>query len=120
MELFKGIDLNDSFVLFWKVQPRELRFDLELSIWPSSEYYVKPKEGEYTCYRKAHLTFHNCEEINGILDISQVKPSTDANGEVDYGNIDTLVKTDNGYSVYGDFGNVAIVGGKMELEVIKI
>ena len=50
MEIFKGIDLNDSFVLSWYQGTNELTFELEASIWPESTYYEKPKPNEHTCY----------------------------------------------------------------------
>ena len=44
IELFKGIDLNDSFVLNWAHEDSQLCFELEASIWPESDYYFKPKK----------------------------------------------------------------------------
>ena len=44
LEIFKGIDLNDSFVLSWRKEPNEVIFELEASIWPESEYYEEPKK----------------------------------------------------------------------------
>ena len=57
MEMFKGIDLNDTFILSWRRNGSELRFDVEASIWPESKYYEAPKPDEYTCYKPAILTF---------------------------------------------------------------
>jgi hypothetical protein len=48
IEIFKGIDLNDSFVLNWNHEDDHLSFELEASIWPESDYYTTPKQGEYT------------------------------------------------------------------------
>ena len=56
MEVFKGIDLNDSFVLDWSYENNRLCFELEVSIWPEYKYYVEPKLNEYTCYRKANTS----------------------------------------------------------------
>jgi len=63
IELFKGIDLNDSFILSWVHEDDQLTFDLEASIWPESKYYTTPKEDEYTCYRKATLSFKGFDSI---------------------------------------------------------
>ena len=99
IELFKGIDLNDSFVLNWVHENDHLSFELEASIWPESEYYSKPKDGEYTCYRKATLLFLNLENINGLKPIEHTPSSKDLDGTIDYGNIDTLCTTGNGLSL---------------------
>lgn len=40
MEVFNGIDLNDSFVLDWSYENNSLYFELEASIWPESKYYM--------------------------------------------------------------------------------
>ncbi|PAV26323.1 hypothetical protein CF392_06395 [Tamilnaduibacter salinus] len=115
-ELFNGIDLNDSFVLGWQAEDQRLSFDLELSIWPASEYYTSAKEGEYTCYRKAVLIFDQIEGYQGLLSIDEAPRSTDASGEIDYGNIDQLFVRGNQYIVEGDFGRVEVQGGDLRLE----
>ncbi len=117
MEIFKGIDLNDSFVLSWHSEGNELYFDVEASIWPESKYYESPKQDEYTCYKPAVLTFKNIKELNGLLEMSQVTPSTDASGEKDYGNIDALQENSEGFLIEGDFGSISIVGGEMSFEI---
>ena len=117
MEIFKGIDLNDSFVLAWSSTGNELEFTLEASIWPESKFYEKPKKDEYTCYKPARLKFKNIRYISGLLSIGEVTPSIDASGEKDYGNIEDLKKTNEGFSLEGDFGSVAITGGEMSFEI---
>lgn len=116
LELFSGIDLNDSFVLGWKAEDRRLSFEIELSIWPESSYYEIPKKGEYTCYRKASLVFDQFEKISGLLSMDDAPSSTDASGEIDYGTIDRLVVIGNQYFVEGDFGRVEVQGGDLRLE----
>ena len=117
MEIFKGIDLNDTFVLSWNSAGNELNFALEASIWPESEFYEKPKKEEYTCYKPARLRFKNIKNIHGLLSMDEAVPSTDASGEKDYGNIESLVKTDDGFSLEGDFGSVTISCGEMSFEI---
>lgn len=117
MELFRGIDLNDSFVLGWQLEDDRLVFDLEVSVWPASKYYVAPKDGEYTCYRKAALIFEGVESIQGLVSMSEAPSSTDASGETDYGNIDALIVRTGGISIVGDFGTVEIAGGTCALSI---
>ena len=119
MEIFKGIDLNDSFVLSWRQGTHELTFELEASIWPESKYYEKPRIDEYTCYKSAELSFKNIKELSGLLEMNQVKAATDDSGEKDYGNIDNLEENSEGFLVEGDFGSVSIVGGEISFEIKK-
>jgi hypothetical protein len=117
-ETFKGIDLNDSFVLSWSQEGGSLSIDLEACIWPESKYYSKPKKDEYTCYKKAVLSFVGVESIEGLKPIDSVSlTSTDLDGTIDYGNIDSLLKTSSGFEVEGDFGSVVITGGELKFEV---
>jgi hypothetical protein len=117
LKLFKGIDLNDSFVLNWTSKNNFIVFDLEASIWPESSYYLKPKENEFTCYRKATLTFTDVTKFKGLLNKESVKPSTDLDGTKDYGEIESLSKTNSGFNIVGDFGNVIITGGMIEFTI---
>jgi len=119
MDIFKGIDLNDSFILSWHLSANDLVFEIEASIWPESKYYEKPKKDEYTCYKPAVLEFKNIKEIKGLREMSQVTASTDASGEKDYGNIETFKKSNEGFHLEGDFGSVSISGGEMSFEVKK-
>ena len=114
---FEGIDLNDSFVLSWEQSSDKIVFKLEASIWPQSAYYSKPKPNEHTCYRKATLTFSGTKEVNGLRPMETVKPTIDPDGTSDYGNIDSLIKSSNGYSIIGEFGAVKILGGELEFRI---
>jgi hypothetical protein len=117
MEVFKGISLNDSFVLDWSFENNCLSFELEASIWPESKYFVEPKLNEYTCYRKAILQFVNTVSVIGLKLKSAVMSSTDPDGSIDYGNIDILQLVDGGFELTGDFGNVKISGGELRFEI---
>jgi hypothetical protein len=117
ISLFKGIDLNDSFVLGWSLEPGRLAFELEASIWPESGYYTAAKPDEYTCYRKATLEFVGIDEVHGLLPIESVRFAQGPDGSIDYGNIDVLVKLESTYQVVGDFGEVEIIGGELRFAV---
>ncbi|AUD77728.1 hypothetical protein CW740_00145 [Kangiella profundi] len=80
LEIFKGIDLNDSFVLGCSQSEGRLSFDLEASIWPESKFYTEPKKNEYTCYKKAFLSFVGVDSIQGLKPIEAVASSTDPDG----------------------------------------
>lgn len=117
--IFKGIDLNDSFVQSWKQgQTKEgefILFKLLASIWPESPFYETPKPEEYTCYKPAVLHFRHCKSIVGLQPITSVRSTLDPDGTIDYGNIDALSVTENGYDVVGDFRRVSISWWKIRL-----
>lgn len=117
LEVFKGIDLNDSFVLDWRHESGRLIFELEASIWPESIYYKKPKESEFTCYLNATLVFNNISNVIGLKRKSVVNSSVDPDCSVDYGNIDSFRVTNEGFQISGDFGFVNVVGGELSFEV---
>jgi hypothetical protein len=114
---FKGIDLNDSFVLGWEFNKDQLTLKIEASIWPQSKYYTKPKNDEFTCYRNAQISFYGVKNIEGLLSIQSVKPTIDPDGSADYGNIESLAKTNNGFNLSGEFGVVKITGGELNFEI---
>jgi len=117
MEDFVGIDLNDSFVLDWELRESDLEFKLEASIWPDSKHYTKPESEDWTCYRPAKLRFRSVEKVEGLLTLHEAKFSTDKSGKKDYGNIDGLEKTVNGFLIEGDFGKVVLTKGNMGFEI---
>ena len=116
MDIFKGIDFNDSFVLGWSSNEAGITFNVEASIWPESPHYQKPKPNEYTCYRKCEIQFTNFTSYSGLSKQSTVNPTKDLDGSLDYGNIDILIKTNNGFQVVGEFGHLNIVNGKVQLK----
>ncbi len=117
MGFFKGIDLFDSFVTSWQLEDSDLSFRLEVSIWPESDFYSEPKEKEYTCYKNGVLKFSGWSNVRGLLLQSQVTPSTDLDGAVDYGNIEYFAKTESEFEVHGEFGKVLISGGEFSFEI---
>jgi hypothetical protein len=117
LTVFKGIDLNDSFILSWNQTSDKVEINLEASIWPQSAYYIKPKSNEHTCYRRATLTILGAVRVTGLLPMDTVKPTTDPDGTKDYGSIDSLTQSPNGYCIAGEFGLVQISGGKLEFKI---
>jgi len=49
--------------------------------------------------------------------MQQAKSSTDPDGAIDYGNIDTLTKTEFGFELTGEFGYVQIQGGQLAFKI---
>ncbi|WP_077286396.1 hypothetical protein [Cognaticolwellia aestuarii] len=119
MNRLKGIDLADSFVLSWSVDDT-FSIVIEASVWPESKFYFKPPNGEYTCYRKAILIFSGFSQCVGVREMSSCIATRDLDGSLDYGNIDSFKKTDNGYEISGDFGDIVVLGGDFSLTYLQI
>ena len=117
MELFKGIDLNDSFVLNWELKKNCLTFEIEASVWPESEFYSEPKGNEHTCYRASILLIKNIEAVEGLKSMESVRATIDLDGTKDYGNIDVLETNKDGYLIVGEFGSVKVFGGELCFEI---
>ena len=116
MDIFKGIDFNDSFVLGWCSNETEITFKIEASIWPESPHYLAPKPDEYTCYRKCEIQFTGFTSYSGLIEQSLINPTLDIDGSFDYGNIDSLIKTNQGFKVTGEFGNLEIISGRVQVK----
>lgn len=116
MAMFRGVDLNDSFVSGWTRGPSELTFEIEASVWPESPFYRAPRPDEYTCYRKVRLIFRGCEIISGLRSLREAPTFTDTDGESDYGSIDSLMQTATGFRIFLEFGEVEIEGDTILLE----
>tara|TARA_Y100001968_G_scaffold323260_1_gene360657 strand:- start:579 stop:938 length:360 start_codon:yes stop_codon:yes gene_type:complete len=116
MDIFKGIDFNDSFVLGWSSSQTEIIFKIEASIWPESIHYFEPKLDEYTCYRKCEIKFTNFTSYSGLREQNLVTPTLDKDGSIDYGNIDSLAKTNQGFKVVGEFGSLEIINGEVQVQ----
>jgi len=115
MNIFTGRDFNDSFVLGWCANDAEIILTIEASLWPESPHYLKPNSEEYTCYRKCKIKFTNFHSYSGLSEQSTLNPIKDLDDSLDYGNIDTFIKTNHGFQVAGEFGNLNIVNGNVEL-----
>ena len=109
--MFDAVDLEDSWVLGWRVDVgrHRLVFELEASLWPGHEAYTRPLPGEHTCYKRAHLIFEGVDSLDGLPPMDGVKPNVDPDGSADFGNIEGLHHAGPGiYKFAGDFGEVCI------------
>lgn len=112
----EGIDLPESFVLGWNVGNARLVFQMEFALWPESPFYRKPREEEWTCFRRGALVFEHLVVVDGLKKQEDVPGATDALGERDYGNVDTFQETDKGVRLSGEFGDVSLRCGAWHLE----
>lgn len=116
-ELFKGIDLNDSFILDWVLHDNNLIFYLEFSVCQESDYYTVQRDDEWACYRTGMLHFKNVSSIKGFKSKESCSSNKGLDGTVDYGNIDDLLILRNGFKVYGNFGCFELENGQASIEI---
>lgn len=118
MEIFRSVDLTDSWVLSWRQVDGNLVFEVDASLWPGHPRYAEPPKGDWTCYRSATLTFPRARHVEGLRSMATTQSSTDPDGSVDYGSIDTLCRNEDGsYLLIGDFGEVTIRSDELRFDV---
>jgi hypothetical protein len=98
--------LEDSYVLAIDEAGGELRFELDAVLTESHPSWAPPKPHEQYAYARLALVFPGLREITWRS--RTMRPSTDAAGEIDYGNIDTLTAHGSRYELTGDWGEVVI------------
>ncbi|OAQ40792.1 hypothetical protein A5893_07600 [Pedobacter psychrophilus] len=115
----KGIDLEDSWLLGIEYFENKslLIIDLEFSIWPESKYYSKPKENEWTCYKKGQIKFKEVEQLNGIISLKDFKPSIDSESEKDWGNIYGLRIEENKFKFETNDSKISLFANQLELSI---
>ncbi|OLR90326.1 hypothetical protein BJP25_03595 [Actinokineospora bangkokensis] len=98
--------LEDSFVLGIEETPGVLRFRLDAVLTPEHPDWHPPHPGEQHCYVGAHLTFRACTRVEWISRTGATY--TDASGEADHGNIDTMTRHPTHWHLTGDWGEVRV------------
>lgn len=109
--------LEDSFVLDITESVGAILFSIEVVLTPQHPNYRSPKSGEQYCYADADLV------IDGATDVRWIERTgrayTDASGETDLGNIDSMVYKDDHYEIAGDWGQVNIYTAHAPRLVLK-
>ncbi len=113
---FNNLYLEDSFVLNIKAETNYVEFLLEVVLTENHPLYLPPCNQEQYCYKKAKLRFFNATEITWIEKTNVF--FTDANNEIDYGNIDEFFKEENYFYLSGDWGKLRIVEPLISLEIL--
>lgn len=103
---FEDVYLEDSFVL--GIHERNNRFIVEgeFALLEGHPHYSKPKKGEAHCYLKGAIEFGNASKVTWHKKGSHV--FTDADNEIDLGNIDMFHYEIGKYLLSGDWGEVEI------------
>lgn len=98
--------LEDSFVLEIVDEPATLRFRLDAVLTPDHPSYHPPAVGEQHCYAAAWLIFDQVREHEWLH--RSTRTSSDANGEQDLGNIDSMSRDGDWWDLEGDWGRVRV------------
>ena len=115
MKEFKGIYLEDSYVLDIKLSFDNFEILLDAVLHETHPLYTMPLPDEQYCYRQARVIFSGYRKIVYQKDI--IIPDVDASGKVDYGNIDTFVMQNDQNILTGCFGNIEIICDDVSLKI---
>lgn len=120
IEIFKNVDLQDSFVIGWKCSNETFFVDMEASLWPGHPDYEAPNKDEHTCYKKARLVFRNPFNIEGLLPAEQVDPNKVVEGEIpDYDTIESFEINGGQFCIVGAFGEVTLSAEGWDFKVAR-
>ncbi len=112
---FEHVHLEDSFVLGMVEGDRDLRLSMELVLTPAHPEYRPPPKDRRHCYRAGTILFAGIRSKQWLH--RTFRPSTDASGQVDYGNIDTFVFDTGIYLLEGEWGEVRIEADTVSLHL---
>lgn len=116
IECLRHIYLEDSFVLGLIETQSSIEFELEAVLTPEHPSFHPPKPKEQHCYKKFVLRLDGCSNVNWTR--KSLTPTTDANGEVDFGNIDHFGVTEDLMHLEGDWGEVRLSCAEVSLRAI--
>ncbi len=110
---FENVYLEDSWVLAVTAGPDEFRLRLDMVLTEQHPRWTPPKPDEVYCYTSASVVFSEPRSVEWTR--LPGRPSTDATGETDWGNIDSFVWDGSRYGLEGDWGAVTIEGDAPQL-----
>jgi hypothetical protein len=103
----KDVYLEDSYVLSIADEPGSLRFTILLVLRDTHVSYVAPTSQDRYCYRLGVLEFRDASRVDWSH--RSKRRYRDADGRVDYGNVDVFFReADGSYHLEGDWGVVDV------------
>lgn len=114
---FENVYLEDSYVLDIRIKPRIVKFSLLVVLTEQHSLYTTPPTTEQYSYRQALLQFTNVERVTWVME--SLVQYTDAEGEVDYGNIDEFFFDGKCYHLSGDWGKLEVKSSPPKLEILS-
>lgn len=113
-----GCHLPDSWVLGIETAPGRVCFELEAVLERSHPaFYWPPHRGEQHAYAQIRWCITGeVEWLDGpLLD----DPARDADGSVDYGNVDRAHLVDGVFHIEGGWGSVTVRGASHSVELLQ-
>lgn len=112
---FKHVLLEESYVLGINEEETSIRFALDAVLLPGHPLYEVPKSDEAFCYRAAQLVVSGWSVLRWVK--RSLQPSLDANGQIDYGNIDYLRFRNGSLELAGDWGELEAAGATCLIDI---
>lgn len=113
VEAIANLRLEDSYVLGLAVTQGLVAVDLDAVLLESHPQYSPPLPGEAFCFRRGQMLFTGTDSVEWKM--ATARPAVDASGEVDWGGVDQFEVTQEGFAIAGDFGQLLVAGGAIEL-----
>lgn len=110
---FENVYLEDSWVLAVTEDGDEFRLRLDVVLTEQHPRWAPPKPNEVYSYAPASLVFVKPQTVEWTRPAG--RPSTDATGETDWGNIDSFMWDGSRYELEGDWGAVTVEGDAPQL-----
>jgi hypothetical protein len=107
------IHLQDSYVLGLDEGPSHLRLNMLFALAEPHHDFSPPLQGERHCYRYGRLSFEDALLIAWAR--KTFRPTTDLDGEIDYGAIDRIQVDHDTYRVEGPWGDVTVRGANLSV-----
>lgn len=108
-----GLVLEESYVLGVTVEPGLVCFTMDFALGSDHPKYSPPEAPASYSARTGTLIF---TDVSSLTWTGQgAPPATDASGERDYGNIDSLQWDEGHYSLEGDWGQMQVDAGQVEI-----
>ena len=118
MENLQCIDIQKTFVLDLYKSDDALTFEIDACLLPEHPLYDTPSSGNIGYYRKGKLIFQSPSKIEGLLSKKDIKPTTDPDGSIDYGELEALaINTRGDWRICGEFGEVMIIDSNLKIEL---
>jgi len=110
-----NIYLEDSYILAVEATPGRLILQMEFVLTEDHPAFIAPGPHHQYCYHDGRLLFSAVRELR--WSDQRLVPFTDATGEKDFGNIDSLKWEDRHSLMYGDVGRVEVFGDLPAVEL---
>lgn len=113
MSLSTGIAFDGSYVLGISIKPYVFLLTTDFLLTPEHPCYVPPHQGERGCFHRGWLRVDQFSRVHWHA--TGFPPATDANDEVDFGNIDEISHEGTILRLTGEWGEVEVEGGEVQI-----